>query len=287
MSVTANKSDKSAMLDPPDDAFCLRWNHFQVNMVNVFEQLLVDERFVDVTLACDSQLIRAHKMVLAASSTYFQEIFTQIPCTHPVIILKDVRLNDLRKLLEFMYKGETNVSKEEFESLVLIGEAFQVRGLTQIEFGVEEPTPSTSKDTKSTECQQVKRPTANGKRTSESSIESLVLIDEDLQSQPAKQAKLTNHISCTKSSTDTHEVDLPEQDFLANTAEFEATDYEPITVDGIRIKSERDDSSHSADNTVSFRSYLLLYLKRKNCLHLYLFLMFLWSIYLSLLNIPP
>lgn len=56
--------------------FCLRWNNHQSNLLSVFDQLLHDEAFVDVTLAVEGQLLRAHKMVLSACSPYFQVIIT-------------------------------------------------------------------------------------------------------------------------------------------------------------------------------------------------------------------
>ena len=56
----------------PTQRFCLRWNNHQSNFVQVFDQLLHDESFVDVTIAVDGQLIKAHKMVLSACSPYFQ-----------------------------------------------------------------------------------------------------------------------------------------------------------------------------------------------------------------------
>lgn len=52
--------------------FCLRWNNHQSNLLSVFDQLLHDESFVDVTIAVEGQLLRAHKMVLSACSPYFQ-----------------------------------------------------------------------------------------------------------------------------------------------------------------------------------------------------------------------
>lgn len=52
--------------------FCLRWNNHQTNLLSVFDQLLHDESFVDVTLAVEGQFLRAHKMVLSACSPYFQ-----------------------------------------------------------------------------------------------------------------------------------------------------------------------------------------------------------------------
>lgn len=110
--------------------FCLRWNNHQSNLLAVFDQLLTSEAFVDVTLAVEGQMLRAHKMVLSACSPYFQVNYIQInkiklfnyniilfflqtlfvghPDRHPIVILKDVPLVDMRSLLDFMYRGEVN-----------------------------------------------------------------------------------------------------------------------------------------------------------------------------------
>ena len=46
------------MLSNPQQ-YCLRWNNHQHNLLSVFEDLLHNEAFVDVTLACDGQQVRA------------------------------------------------------------------------------------------------------------------------------------------------------------------------------------------------------------------------------------
>lgn len=43
--------------------FSLRWNNYQSNMTSVFHQLLEDESFVDVTLACEENSLKAHKVI--------------------------------------------------------------------------------------------------------------------------------------------------------------------------------------------------------------------------------
>jgi hypothetical protein len=58
-----------------EQQFCLRWNNFQANITSQFEALRDEEDFVDVTLACDGQRLKAHKVVLSACSPYFKELF--------------------------------------------------------------------------------------------------------------------------------------------------------------------------------------------------------------------
>jgi len=52
--------------------FCLRWNNHHSNLLSVFDQLLLKESFVDVTLAVEGQLLKAHKVILSACSPYFE-----------------------------------------------------------------------------------------------------------------------------------------------------------------------------------------------------------------------
>ncbi|XP_055526783.1 protein bric-a-brac 1-like isoform X2 [Wyeomyia smithii] len=112
--------------------FCLRWNNYQTNLTSVFDQLLQSESFVDVTLACDGQSIKAHKMVLSACSPYFQTLFFENPCQHPIIIMRDVKWPELKAIVDFMYKGEINVSQDQIGPLLKIAEMLKIRGLADV-----------------------------------------------------------------------------------------------------------------------------------------------------------
>uniref|UniRef100_A0A8D8PZZ3 Protein bric-a-brac 1 n=2 Tax=Cacopsylla melanoneura TaxID=428564 RepID=A0A8D8PZZ3_9HEMI len=112
--------------------FCLRWNNYQSNLTNVFDQLLQSESFVDVTLACDGNSLKAHKMVLSACSPYFQNVLSENPCQHPIIILKDIRWFELKAVVEFMYKGEINVCQEDIAPLLQVAESLKIRGLADV-----------------------------------------------------------------------------------------------------------------------------------------------------------
>lgn len=54
--------------------FFLKWNDFQSNMVTSFRHLRDEKSFTDVTLACEGQTCKAHKMVLSACSPYFKSL---------------------------------------------------------------------------------------------------------------------------------------------------------------------------------------------------------------------
>ena len=100
--------------------------------MKVFTELLDDQHFVDVTLACEGSMIKAHKIVLSACSTYFKDLLLANPCKHPIVILKDMKFQDLKAIVNFMYYGEVNVSQSQIGGLLKTAETLQIKGLTQI-----------------------------------------------------------------------------------------------------------------------------------------------------------
>lgn len=232
----ANSSVKKEPIDlNATQAFCLRWNNYQSNMVNVFDQIFHDEKYVDVTLVCEGTFIKAHKIVLSACSPYFQQIFDTVASPHPVIVLKDMLLSELKPILDFMYKGEIYVAKEQIGVLLRVAESLKVRGLaevaeenvgTKIETEIqEEPLPATT---------HLRR---SSKRTHTSSNESLIMCDtnDDIAQSPAKQTRSR----ARKQSLIIPEDDVTETDFDTTAASENHYDNEVYPVD---LDDYKDDS---------------------------------------------
>ena len=121
--------------------YCLRWNNHRSNLLTVFEQLLQTEAFTDVTLAVNGTSIKCHKMVLAACSSYFQSLFLDNACPHPIVVFKDIQYAEIRAILEYMYRGEVNVAQEQLPSLLKVAEALRVKG--SIPLPLYPPYPAT------------------------------------------------------------------------------------------------------------------------------------------------
>ena len=50
-------------------------------------------------------------MVLSACSTYFEQLFLEHAEPNPIVIMRETSFIDLAIIVEFMYKGEINVSQ--------------------------------------------------------------------------------------------------------------------------------------------------------------------------------
>ncbi|XP_058467396.1 protein tramtrack, alpha isoform-like isoform X2 [Malaya genurostris] len=110
--------------------FCVRWNSHLGSIGAAFPQLLAGQRFVDVTLACEGHQVHCHRLVLAACSTFFENLLGENPCKHPIIILpREIKLWAIQALVDFMYKGEVNVSQAGLPDLMKCAEILKIRGL--------------------------------------------------------------------------------------------------------------------------------------------------------------
>ena len=67
------------------EKLCVQWNDFEDNAIGAFGILREDKEFADVTLACeDGKQMEAHKVILASSSPFFQNLLRRNKHTHPL-----------------------------------------------------------------------------------------------------------------------------------------------------------------------------------------------------------
>ena len=129
------------------DKLCLRWNDFGGNVSRSFATIRANNKFFDCTLTTDdddtySDYLRAHKVILAASSELFRKILDKESlCTNPnpVVYLKGISAKDLKLILDFIYEGEVNVVKEELDSFLEAAETLKVHGLTSSARHIKKP----------------------------------------------------------------------------------------------------------------------------------------------------
>ncbi|XP_019881162.2 longitudinals lacking protein, isoforms A/B/D/L isoform X16 [Aethina tumida] len=125
-----------------DQQFCLRWNNHQSTLVAVFDTLLENGTLVDCTLAAEGKCLNAHKVVLSACSPYFESLLSRHFDKHPILILKDVKFQELKAMMDYMYRGEVNISQDQLGALLKAAESLQIKGLSDNRKGETERKPA-------------------------------------------------------------------------------------------------------------------------------------------------
>ncbi|XP_064092755.1 adult enhancer factor 1-like isoform X13 [Macrobrachium nipponense] len=112
-----------------DGMLALTWNNHSTTFFKTLSTVRLRERYTDVTLSCEGRFYQLHKLVLSTCSEYFEKIFEQTPCKHPVIVLRDVSCDELEALLNYMYLGSVSVAQNDLSRLIKVAELFQIKGL--------------------------------------------------------------------------------------------------------------------------------------------------------------
>lgn len=113
--------------------FQLNWSGFTENASLSFKDLLTDTNFLDVTLASsDHNQIKAHKLILSASSVVFKELLSKNIHQHPLIFMKGVNIEHLNSLVKFIYLGQVEICQDKLDNFLEIAEDFKVKGLFRL-----------------------------------------------------------------------------------------------------------------------------------------------------------
>merc|ERR1712129_275294 len=107
-----------------------RWTGFQASVANSFGRIREAGAFTDVTLVAeDGQQVVAHRVILAASSSFFQSLLGETKHPHPLVFMRGVLWEVLEAVVDFLYFGETTVSQEHLESFLEIAGELELQGL--------------------------------------------------------------------------------------------------------------------------------------------------------------
>nr|CAB85483.1 mod(mdg4)60.1 [Drosophila melanogaster] len=126
-----------------DEQFSLCWNNFNTNLSAGFHESLCRGDLVDVSLAAEGQIVKAHRLVLSVCSPFFRKMFTQMPSnTHAIVFLNNVSHSALKDLIQFMYCGEVNVKQDALPAFISTAESLQIKGLTDNDPAPQPPQES-------------------------------------------------------------------------------------------------------------------------------------------------
>jgi BTB/POZ domain len=97
----------------------------------ISEQLF-GQRFVDVTLSCEGKLLRCHRLILATSSAYFENLLGSFPTQQPIIIMHNVKSWQMQAIIKYIYMGEIQVDETQLDELLAVAETLSIRGLCDL-----------------------------------------------------------------------------------------------------------------------------------------------------------
>ena len=113
------------------EKFCLKWDDFKDNIGVSFGNLQQTEEFSNVTLTCDGDhKIEAHKIILSASSPFFNLLLRKNNHPHPLLYMRGMSTNQLSAVVDFIYHGEVNIYQEDLEDFLKLAEELQLKGLS-------------------------------------------------------------------------------------------------------------------------------------------------------------
>lgn len=101
--------------------------HYFVKVSNlklIYNCLLI---YIYIYFILIGKTFKAHKIILAACSKHFQEIFEATPLGSSLIVILDgTSSTNMASLLEFMYRGEVQISQERLSSFLKTADNLQV-----------------------------------------------------------------------------------------------------------------------------------------------------------------
>jgi len=119
--------------------FNLAWNQFENCAGLTFKNLLSDEDFADVTLACEGEKqLTAHKVILSSCSPFFRKVLLKNKHQHPLLYLKGVKFTDLQLIVKFIYLGQIEIGRDNLPEFLAIAKELEVKGLMEANDGPTE-----------------------------------------------------------------------------------------------------------------------------------------------------
>ena len=114
--------------------FSLKWNDFNTHVRKAFIEFRDENSFCDVTLVSDdNHEFQAHKVVLSTCSDYFKNLLRRRKNNDSTICLERLTCQELKSVINYIYKGEIEIEKHHLKRFVEIAKRFRLAGLQKLE----------------------------------------------------------------------------------------------------------------------------------------------------------
>jgi hypothetical protein len=190
------------------ETYNLTWQSHREEAFKGFVDLRGRSSYLDVIIHCDTVAIKAHRLILAACSSYFERLLDSVSDEHSrytVIALTRIDVELLKLIIEFVYNGKVTVPCDKLEEFMALAELLEIKGLRsnsasetpEEEEEQTEETPASAGTTSTkrpaaaesnAETPVLKTPKVDAAKIKEEFVDSGVESDQiDQTSQPAAQ----------------------------------------------------------------------------------------------------
>src|SRR5277367_333655 len=112
----------------------VQWNSHHTKLPEMFNRFLDEGKLTDCSISVEGTSLEVHRIVLAACSPYFKALFDAHPSSqHPIIIMRDFRLSDIKALIQYMYKGAVQITRDDLREFQKTSQALKIKGLADEE----------------------------------------------------------------------------------------------------------------------------------------------------------
>eukprot|EP00092_Neocalanus_flemingeri_P013012 GFUD01014022.1.p1 GENE.GFUD01014022.1~~GFUD01014022.1.p1 ORF type:complete len:266 (-),score=78.45 GFUD01014022.1:45-842(-) len=113
------------------DYFSIENANYSSDLSSSLSLLLSSSSLCDTTLVCEDGQVAAHKVILAATSSFFSSVFKLNQHNHPLIYLRGVHIGQVQSVLQFVYNGATSVAEEDVNSFMTLASDLKIKGLEE------------------------------------------------------------------------------------------------------------------------------------------------------------
>ena len=115
-----------------EEEFNLKWSAYTDHLSQMLQDLMINQSYTDVTLVCDDKyMLNAHKIVLSASSTFFERILNNDSDSKPIVYLRGIKFQEMKSILDFIYLGEASFLKERSSDFIKVAFDLGLKAICQ------------------------------------------------------------------------------------------------------------------------------------------------------------
>lgn len=98
----------------------------QTEEESTLEEFLENKHLLDCTLSCPGKQFKAHRIILRAHSPVLRELFAQQRDSHPIILLKNIKENEMYAIIDYIYKGKALIKGCDVEGVLKAAKSLEI-----------------------------------------------------------------------------------------------------------------------------------------------------------------